>query len=145
MSDPMITLVIPVHNRAAIVERTLQSVECQTARPLRVILVDNNSTDNTLQVLRRWKAAAEAPGRGKQLFLCPARQVRERGCHGLGAVVVLFVIFICKRTAIHCLPSSFRTCIDNLNGLSGQTLYAASAAVKPPTAIQFRASASNGS
>ncbi len=62
MSDPMITLVIPVHNRAAIVERTLQSVECQTARPLRVILVDNNSTDNTLQVLRRWKAAAEAPG-----------------------------------------------------------------------------------
>lgn len=56
------TIIIPVRNRAGIVGRTLRSVQAQTYRPLRVILVDNNSTDSTLQVLEQWKAGAEAPG-----------------------------------------------------------------------------------
>lgn len=54
-----ITIVIPVHNRAGIVERTLDSIEAQTLRPLRVVLVDNASTDGTPEVLRR--RAAKAP------------------------------------------------------------------------------------
>ena len=40
-----LTVIIPVYNRASLVKRTLESVEQQTLRPLRVILVDNNSTD----------------------------------------------------------------------------------------------------
>jgi glycosyltransferase involved in cell wall biosynthesis len=53
------TIVVPVHNRATLVERTLASIAAQTLRPLRVIVVDNNSTDNTLEVLQQWKAANE--------------------------------------------------------------------------------------
>lgn len=49
-----LTLIIPVYNRAAVVERTLASVEAQTARDFDIILVDNNSTDGTPAVLRRW-------------------------------------------------------------------------------------------
>lgn len=55
-----ITIVIPVYNRAGIVERTLQSVACQTWRPLSVILVDNNSSDGSMKVLQEWKKATEA-------------------------------------------------------------------------------------
>ena len=51
-----ITIVIPVHNRAEIVGRTLASVEAQTLRPLSVVLVDNASTDGTAGVLREWAA-----------------------------------------------------------------------------------------
>lgn len=54
-----ITIVIPVHNRAEIVGRTLDSIEAQTLRPLRVVLVDNASTDGSLGVLR--ERAARAP------------------------------------------------------------------------------------
>lgn len=50
-----LTIVIPVYNRAGIVGRTLESVQRQTLRPLRVVLVDNNSTDATPEVLRAWK------------------------------------------------------------------------------------------
>lgn len=53
-----ITVVIPVRNRAGIVERTLRSIEAQTYRPLKVILVDNGSTDDTRQVLEKWANAA---------------------------------------------------------------------------------------
>lgn len=50
----MITVVIPVKNRAELVKRTLRSFDMQTQRPTAIILVDNNSTDNTLQVLQEW-------------------------------------------------------------------------------------------
>ncbi len=55
MQEPRVTIVIPVRDRAAIVGRTLDSVAAQTARPLRVILVDNGSSDNTREVLDRWR------------------------------------------------------------------------------------------
>lgn len=53
----MITVVIPVKNRAELVQRTLQSVDEQTQQPAAVILVDNGSTDDTLSVLRQWADA----------------------------------------------------------------------------------------
>lgn len=58
--NAVITIVIPVRNRAAIVGPTLESVAAQTLRPLAVVLVDNGSTDATLDVLRRWKEQNEA-------------------------------------------------------------------------------------
>lgn len=56
-----ITIVIPVYNREDIVLSTLQSVHAQTYRPLRVVLVDNNSSDGTMQVLQKWKRDCEGP------------------------------------------------------------------------------------
>lgn len=53
--QPRVDIVIPVYNRAGVVTATLDSVAAQTARPLRLILVDNNSTDDTAEVLRSWK------------------------------------------------------------------------------------------
>ncbi len=50
----LITIVIPVYNREHLVQRTLRSIEQQNHRPLSVILVDNNSTDNTLAALDSW-------------------------------------------------------------------------------------------
>ena len=55
-----ITICIPVFNREEIVKRTLESVKAQTYRPLRVILVDNNSSDGTLSTLQEWKEANQA-------------------------------------------------------------------------------------
>lgn len=51
----MLSIVIPVRNRAEQVKRTLDSVLKQTYRPLHIILVDNDSTDDTYEVLRDWQ------------------------------------------------------------------------------------------
>lgn len=53
--EPELSIVVPVFNRESVVERTLRSIEAQTLRPLKVILVDNGSTDGTMAVLRKWK------------------------------------------------------------------------------------------
>ena len=57
----MVSIIIPVYNRADLVVRTLQSVLAQTLRPLEVVLVDNNSTDDTLSVLQDFKTKHDAP------------------------------------------------------------------------------------
>lgn len=51
----IVSIIIPVFNRANLVKRTLQSVLKQTVRPLEVVLVDNNSTDSSLDVLQKFK------------------------------------------------------------------------------------------
>jgi len=55
-----VTIIIPVYNRANVVTATLDSVVAQTYRPLQVVLVDNDSTDDTRQVLETFKK--EHPG-----------------------------------------------------------------------------------
>ncbi len=55
----LISIVIPVYNRAELMKATLDSVKAQTHRPIHLVLVDNNSTDNTLQVLENFKLKNE--------------------------------------------------------------------------------------
>ena len=55
-----ITVVIPVYNRAAVVGATLDSVLAQSHRPLQVVLVDNDSTDGSRQVLEDFKQANQS-------------------------------------------------------------------------------------
>lgn len=55
----LVSIVIPIYNRAEMVKPTLESVKKQTHRPLHLVLVDNNSTDNTLSVLNEFKTQNE--------------------------------------------------------------------------------------
>lgn len=55
----LISIVIPVFNRAEMVKATLESVKRQTHRPLHLVLVDNGSQDDTLKVLQTFKAENE--------------------------------------------------------------------------------------
>lgn len=90
---PPITIVIPVYNRAGIVKRTLDSVARQTFRPLGVILVDNGSDDDTLQVLESWKRE----NKDEDLFLEIQSETRHGACAarntGLANVKSRYVMF----------------------------------------------------
>lgn len=59
MSESGITIVIPVYNRAELLPRTLASIDRQTMPPDRVILVDNNSTDSSAQVMEEWRRSVK--------------------------------------------------------------------------------------
>ena len=56
-----ITIVVPVKNRATLVLRTLGSIKAQTWRPLKVIVVDNASTDGTPESVENWIEKHGAP------------------------------------------------------------------------------------
>ncbi|MDE7135792.1 MAG: glycosyltransferase family 2 protein [Muribaculaceae bacterium] len=54
-SEKRLAIIIPVHNRAGIVVRTLDTIASQGGiERTRLILVDNNSTDDTSDTLRGW-------------------------------------------------------------------------------------------
>jgi glycosyltransferase involved in cell wall biosynthesis len=49
-----LSIVIPVYNEEQLLERCLQSIAKQTVQPDQVIVVDNNSTDRTVEVAKRF-------------------------------------------------------------------------------------------
>ena len=58
----LFTIIIPVYNRAQLVQRTLDTVVAQTYRPLQLVLVDNTSTDDSRQVLETFRRQHDQPG-----------------------------------------------------------------------------------
>lgn len=54
------SIVIPVYNRASIVTATLDSIVQQSYRPIHLIIVDNNSDDDSLEVANQWKQLNES-------------------------------------------------------------------------------------
>ncbi len=54
MKTTLISIVIPVRNRAEQIVRCLESVRNQSVRPLNIIVVDNGSSDNTKTVVENW-------------------------------------------------------------------------------------------
>lgn len=55
----IMSIVVPVFNREKWIEKMFLSVREQTYRPLRLILVDNGSTDSSLSVCHRLKSEYE--------------------------------------------------------------------------------------
>ena len=49
-----LTIVIPVYNEEDHIKACLDSIAAQTVRPLEVIIVDNNSTDNTVVIAKKY-------------------------------------------------------------------------------------------
>ena len=47
---PLVSVIVPTHNRAHLLERTLRSVLAQDVRDLEVIVVDDGSTDETREL-----------------------------------------------------------------------------------------------
>lgn len=50
----VVSVVVPVFNRQDLVIRCLDSIFAQTYRPIDLIIVDNNSTDNTVPAVKEW-------------------------------------------------------------------------------------------
>ncbi|TDE28050.1 glycosyltransferase family 2 protein [Flavobacterium ranwuense] len=55
MNNPLLSIIIPVYNRADLIEETLESILCQTYTNWECILVDDWSTDDSLNVMQKYQ------------------------------------------------------------------------------------------
>ena len=51
---PLLTIIVPVYNRARLVVRTLDSIAASTSCAFNLIIVDNGSTDDSLATCQSW-------------------------------------------------------------------------------------------
>lgn len=87
------SVVIPVRNRPQLVIRTLESVKAQTYRPIHIIVVDNNSTDNTPKAVETWAKRNCGNELSLQIFSEPkpgAAAARNRGLKSVKSEWMLF-------------------------------------------------------
>jgi glycosyltransferase involved in cell wall biosynthesis len=54
MTNPLVSIIVPVYNGERWVARAIESLWAQGHRPVEVIAVDDGSTDHSLEVLRRF-------------------------------------------------------------------------------------------
>jgi glycosyltransferase involved in cell wall biosynthesis len=52
---PLVSVIIPTYNRVALVTEAVASVEAQTFRDFEILVVDDGSTDATLEALAPWE------------------------------------------------------------------------------------------
>lgn len=88
-----LTVVVPVRNRATIVGRTLDSIHRQTFRPMKVVLVDNASTDNTREVLDNWASKVTADDFTVTVVSEPRPGASRARNRGLSEVTTPYVMF----------------------------------------------------
>lgn len=56
-----VSIVIPAHNEERHLKNCLEAIKAQTVAPLEVIVVDNNSTDNTAKIAQKYKFVKVVP------------------------------------------------------------------------------------
>lgn len=56
----LFSIIIPVHNRGKYIKDTLRSVVGQEYRPIQLVLVDNNSTDNSISEAKEYLSPYES-------------------------------------------------------------------------------------
>lgn len=98
---PKVSVIVPVRNREKLVKRCLDSVLHQTVLPYELIVVDNNSTDNTVNVVKDWINEHQDSGFSIQFLMqqergaCPTRQ------KGLENATGKYVIFFDSDDTMH--------------------------------------------
>ena len=59
--SPLVAVVVPVFNRCRVVLEALDSIAAQTRPPTKLIVVDDGSTDDTVEHIERWLSSRQLP------------------------------------------------------------------------------------
>ena len=59
MNDTMVTVIVPVYNTAPYLSRCINSILCQSFSKIELILIDDGSTDNSLDICNQYREKDE--------------------------------------------------------------------------------------
>ena len=102
LDQALVSVVIPAYNHARFLPESIDSVLAQTYPRYEIIVVDDGSTDNTPDVVRRYDGVRYVKQRNRGPARARNRGIRES--HGD------FLVFLDADD--HLLPHHFRTCLN---------------------------------
>ena len=62
-NQPLVSVIVPTYNRATFIEETLDSILSQTYTNIEILVIDDGSTDNTFEILKRYDGKIEVISR----------------------------------------------------------------------------------
>lgn len=111
MSRPLVSIIIPAYNSEKFIEKCLQSVKRQTYKNIEVIVVDNNSTDRTKKIAKKYadKVLNKGPERAAQVN-CGAENAKGEYLYRVDSDFVLE-----PKVVEQCIEKCEK---ENLNGIA---------------------------
>ena len=103
-----ITIVIPVYNRRGLIKRTLQSIRRSPLGSVPIIVVDNGSTDGTLELLQEYSATYPFISIAHE----PQRNAAAARNKGLSLVKTTWVYFFDSDDEFEDIPHSWNEDVD---------------------------------
>jgi glycosyltransferase involved in cell wall biosynthesis len=88
--EGLVSTIIPVYNRASLVQEAIDSVLAQTYRPIEIIVVDDGSTDDTSDVVEKISAEHDAVRLYRQENQGPG-SARQRGLNAARGEFIQFL------------------------------------------------------
>lgn len=79
MTPELVNCIIPVYNRSRFLQESIESVLSQTYRPIEIVIVDDGSTDDTPQLIRKLAEKASGLIRSIRIENCGPGGAREAG------------------------------------------------------------------
>ena len=73
VENPLVTVVVPLYNKEKYIEETLSSLLNQTYQNIRVVVINDASTDSSLEVVRKYSSSLSAELQNKVSILCLER------------------------------------------------------------------------
>ncbi len=89
-ADPLVSICIPVYNSETTIGRTLESVIGQTYHNIEIIVVDNRSTDRTLERVREFRDSRIQIIENPVHFSCAEYNWNTCFAHTRGEFIALF-------------------------------------------------------
>lgn len=94
MTEPLVSVVVPLFNKEKYIKATLQSVVNQTYRKIELVIVDDSSTDNSFKIAQHY--LQNYPDRFQNIKLWSRTNTGQAGARneGIGAAQGEFVAFL---------------------------------------------------
>lgn len=108
----LVSVIVPTYNRAHLIIETLDSVFAQTYRPIELLIADDGSTDNTVDIVQQWEREYQQDGFTTRLIMQENRGAPAARNLGLIESHGEFIQFLDSDDVLH--PDKFETQVKSL-------------------------------
>ena len=102
---PLVSVIIPTNNSAKKIVFCLESIKAQTHERIEILVIDNYSSDNTLEIASKF---------GTNIFLCRGKRTKAKN-FGISQSSCGFLLFVDSDVILdsHVIEECIRACSGN--------------------------------